>query len=64
MVKPDPEIFETVAARLPVGTGQALFLDDNAVNVDAAAEGGFVARRVQGPDEARAALVEAGVLAH
>jgi putative hydrolase of the HAD superfamily len=64
MVKPDPEIFETVAARLPVGAGQVLFLDDNAVNVDAAAAAGFAARRVQGPEEARAALVEVGVLAH
>jgi len=64
MVKPDPEIFETVASRLPVGVGQVLFLDDNAVNVDAAAVTGFAARRVQGPEEARAALVEAGVLAN
>jgi putative hydrolase of the HAD superfamily len=64
MVKPDPEIFETVAARLPVEAEQVLFLDDNAVNVEAAAVTGFAARRVQGPEGARAALVEAGVLAH
>jgi glucose-1-phosphatase len=63
MVKPDPEIFEAVTARLPVPAGKVLFLDDNAVNVDAAAASGFVARRVQGVDEARAALVDQGVLA-
>jgi putative hydrolase of the HAD superfamily len=63
MVKPDPEIFQVVAARLPVPAGRVLFLDDNAVNVEAAVAGGFGGRRVQGPDEARAALEEAGVLA-
>jgi putative hydrolase of the HAD superfamily len=63
LVKPDPEIFAVVAARLPAPKGRVLFLDDNLVNVDAAAAGGFAARRVQGPREARAALVEAGVLA-
>jgi glucose-1-phosphatase len=63
MVKPDPEIFEAVAARLPVAAGNVLFLDDNAVNVEAAAARGYQARRVQGPEEARGALVEEGVLA-
>ncbi len=63
LVKPDSEIFEAVAARLPVSAAQVLFLDDNAVNVEAATAGGFRARRVQGPDEARRALVEVGVLA-
>ena len=63
MVKPDPEIFDAVAARLPVAAERVLFLDDNAVNVEAAVGRGFAARRVQGPEEARVALVEAGVLA-
>jgi glucose-1-phosphatase len=63
MVKPDPEIFEAVAAQLPVPAGRVLFLDDNTVNVEAATAGGFRSARVQGPDEARRALVEAGVLA-
>jgi glucose-1-phosphatase len=64
MVKPDPEVFAAVAARLPVPAGRVLFLDDNAVNVDAAHAAGFGARRVREPTEARDALVEAGVLAH
>ncbi len=62
MVKPDREIFDAVAARLPVPRGQVLFLDDNAVNVEAATQAGFKARHVRRVEGARAALVEAGVL--
>lgn len=64
LVKPDPAIFEAVAARLPAPPDRVLFLDDNAVNVDAAAAFGFVGRHVRGVGAARRALVEAGVLAH
>jgi len=63
MVKPDREIFEAVASRLPVTPEQVLFLDDNAANVAGAHAGGFAARHVRGVDEARRALAEAGVLA-
>ena len=63
LVKPDPAIFEAVAAALPSPPGRVLFLDDNAVNVDAAASFGFIARHVRGVEAARRALVEAGVLA-
>ena len=63
LVKPDAAIFEAVAARLPVPRHQVLFLDDNAVNVDAAAATGFAARHVRGVPAAREALVETGVLA-
>jgi glucose-1-phosphatase len=62
LVKPDAAIFEAVAARLPVPRHQVLFLDDNAVNVDAAAAAGFAARHVRGLSAAREALVETGVL--
>jgi HAD superfamily hydrolase (TIGR01509 family) len=62
MVKPDPEIFDAVAARVPVPRGRVLFLDDNVANVDGAAASGFVARRARGVDEARRVLVAAGVL--
>jgi glucose-1-phosphatase len=62
LVKPDPAIFDAVAARLPVARRQVLFLDDNAINVEAAAEAGFVARHVRGPGAARQALEETGVL--
>jgi putative hydrolase of the HAD superfamily len=62
LVKPDPAIFEAVAGRLPVPRSQVLFLDDNAVNVEAAEAAGFAARHVRGLEEARRGLVEAGVL--
>ena len=63
LVKPDAAVFEAVAARLPVPRHQVFFLDDNAVNVDAAAATGFAARHVRGVQAAREALVETGVLA-
>jgi glucose-1-phosphatase len=62
LVKPDAAVFEAVAARLPVPRHQVLFLDDNAVNVDAATATGFAARHVRGVQAAREALVETGVL--
>ena len=62
LVKPDAAIFDAVAARLPVPRHRVLFLDDNAVNVEAAEGAGFAARRVRGLDAARDALVAAGVL--
>ena len=62
LVKPDPAIFDAVAARLPVPRDRVLFLDDNAINVQGAEEAGFTARRVRGVSGARDALVTAGVL--
>jgi HAD superfamily hydrolase (TIGR01509 family) len=63
MVKPDRAIFEVVAGRLPVARDRVLFLDDNAANVDAAADSGFATVRVQGLDQTRSALTTAGVAA-
>jgi FMN phosphatase YigB (HAD superfamily) len=63
MVKPDRELFAAIASRLPSDPARVLFLDDNSMNVDAATAAGFVARRVQGLDQARRTLVEVGVLA-
>jgi glucose-1-phosphatase len=62
LVKPDAAVFEAVAARLPVPRGRVLFLDDNAVNVEAAESAGFAAAHVRGVEAARDALVAAGVL--
>jgi putative hydrolase of the HAD superfamily len=64
LVKPDPELFDAIATRLPVVPAQVLFLDDNAMNVEAATAAGFMARHVRGLDEARRTLAEVGVLAH
>ncbi len=63
LVKPDREIFETVATRLPVPPGRVLFLDDNAANVTGAEASGFVARHVRGVDEARRVLDAEGIIA-
>jgi putative hydrolase of the HAD superfamily len=62
LVKPDRELFEEVAERLPVGRDRVLFLDDNLLNIEAALDAGFPARRVSGVDEAREALRSVGVL--
>jgi putative hydrolase of the HAD superfamily len=63
LVKPDPALFEAVAAGLPATRDRVLFLDDNAINVEAASAHGFAARHVRGVGAARRALVETGVLA-
>jgi glucose-1-phosphatase len=62
MLKPDRELFDRVAGLLPSPRDHVLFLDDNAINVDAAREAGFAAATVRGVAEAREALVTAGVL--
>jgi len=62
IVKPDREIFDRVAELLPAPAHNVLFLDDNVLNVEGALDAGFVARHVRGVAEARAALVEVGVL--
>jgi len=61
-VKPDAAIFQAVADRLPVDRRRILFLDDNALNTEAARSFGFLAERVSGPSDARQALVDHGVL--
>jgi len=62
IVKPDRALFERVAELLPIDARRVLFLDDNLVNVESAREVGFVAAHVRGVEEAREALVDAGVL--
>lgn len=62
MLKPDPEVFDHVARVLPARPSRVLFLDDNVVNVDAAADAGFAAAHVNGVADANQALVTAGVL--
>jgi glucose-1-phosphatase len=62
VVKPDRDLFDRVASLLPVPRDRVLFLDDNTINVDGATAAGFVATRARGVDEAREALVGAGVI--
>jgi putative hydrolase of the HAD superfamily len=61
-IKPDAEAFEHVVHTLGCKASAIFFLDDNALNVDAARRCGMRAARVQGPSEARDALARAGIL--
>ena len=56
LVKPDADIFEAVADELPVDRQRVLYLDDVALNADAARNFGFRSEHVRGPDECRTAL--------
>ncbi len=62
VLKPDREVFDRVADRLPAPRDRVLFLDDNAINVDAASDAGFAALTVRGVEEAQPALETTGVL--
>ena len=55
-LKPDADYFRHVIEALGVAPEHVLFVDDNALNVEAAARLGIVARRVVGVDGAREAL--------
>jgi len=61
-VKPDFEIYERVIERLPLRPNRVLFVDDNAVNVEAARSSGLHAEQVRGVAEARAALSRFGLV--
>jgi putative hydrolase of the HAD superfamily len=62
-VKPEARAFEMVLERLGLDGDRVLFLDDTEVNVEGARRAGLRAQRVRGVDQARAALVEAGLIA-
>jgi HAD superfamily hydrolase (TIGR01509 family) len=62
VVKPDRDLFDRVAEALPVPPDRVLFLDDNLINVEGATAAGFVGRHTRGVDEARDALIAAGVI--
>ena len=61
-LKPDADYFAHVMAAVGVPADRVLFVDDNAINVAAAARFGLHARRVVGVDGARQALRELGLL--
>ena len=62
VVKPDAAIYEHAVDDLGVDAAQVLFLDDNQVNVDGARAAGLRSELARGPEQARAALVDHGVL--
>ena len=63
LIKPDREIFDHVIAVTGHRPERIVFLDDNALNVEAAKAAGLTALQAAGVDEARAALNDLDVLA-
>ena len=61
-IKPDREAFQNVLDTLGCSADSVFFLDDSTLNVNAARDVGMHAVQVQGPAEARLALIEAGIL--
>jgi len=61
-IKPDHDVFAHVIQALGVRPDEMLFVDDNAINIDAARRCGLTAYRCAGPGEARARLAAAGLL--
>ena len=60
-VKPDPESFEHVVDVWDVEPDRVLFVDDNALNVEAATAAGLRGERVVGLEQTKAALRAHGV---
>jgi glucose-1-phosphatase len=61
-IKPDAEAFEHVLESLGCRASQVLFLDDNALNVEAARAIGMRAQLVRGVHEAQHSLQQAGII--
>ena len=62
-IKPDEDAFQQVVDELECDPCAILFLDDNRLNVEAAAEIGIRAVQVKGVEGAERTLLEAGVIA-
>jgi HAD superfamily hydrolase (TIGR01509 family) len=62
LIKPDRKIFERAIDTVGCPPGQILFLDDSAINVQAARSAGIASARVRGVEESREALTQNGVL--
>jgi HAD superfamily hydrolase (TIGR01509 family) len=61
-LKPDKSAFEHTISGLDMAPSRLLFLDDNAVNVDAARNSGMQAELTRGPSEASVHLKRYGLL--
>jgi 2-haloacid dehalogenase len=62
MIKPDPRLFGTLLARHHVDPTQAVFIDDNAANVEAAVALGMHGIEFRSPAQLRAALAAVGLV--
>lgn len=56
LVKPDPAIYALARSRFGLGDGEAIFIDDNPANVDAAIAAGWHAHRFTDAETLRATL--------
>jgi 2-haloacid dehalogenase len=61
VIKPEPAIFELALERFKLAPNTAVFLDDVEENVEAANANGFIGIHFQSAEQARAALIDAGV---
>jgi putative hydrolase of the HAD superfamily len=61
-IKPDREFFEIALTQFGAAPSEAVFFDDNVVNVEGARACGIEAHVVRGPAETRARLVELELL--
>ncbi len=61
-IKPDEEAFQQVVDELECEPSSIFFIDDNLLNVEAAARVGIQAVQVKGVEGAEQALIEAGVI--
>lgn len=61
VVKPDPEIYRLLSRRFRLDPGETVFVDDMAVNVDAAWQLGYRAVRFESASKLREALVRWGL---
>jgi 2-haloacid dehalogenase len=62
VAKPDPEIFDELCRRFDLRPESTVFIDDRAVNVDAARALGFTAHHFSTAEALRAELVRLGLL--
>jgi 2-haloacid dehalogenase len=62
IVKPDPKIFHRMLRRFDLQPSRTVFIDDSAVNVEAAREIGIKALRFESPGQLRKDLEKLGVL--
>ena len=62
MIKPNPEIYKLICDRYQINPGEAVFLDDNKANIDAARNYGLHAIHFQnyeqGKEESESLLKE------
>ena len=62
MVKPDREIYEHLLKQFGLAEGKTVFIDDTALNVEAASVLGITGIRFESPGQCRDALKEIGCI--